>query len=298
MENKLRAEYEPLEALRRESLRAFLKELGELSQIRPLTKEELQEIGENGGICVSDGSNNRFGGAKPHYVDFYQSVAFITGKNKDKKVAREILSPLFDQEEQNPLAAMEIRVVLEILEEKRPVAVMLDGSLIRFAIEASKPWEELKSICIEKKIPLIGVIEDIKTKKIGESFKARGVLERVYYDREILFGNLEYGEALLLQSNSTGKSKEGLSSLFLKSSYSPNPIGIDLPEEQESFREWAAALVISLSSKRGRGIPMIMDMVDVEARIGDEALEKILKESVSPSIFERLLNPIRNKRSY
>jgi len=43
---------------------------------------------------------------------------------------------------------------------------------------------------------------------------------------------------------------------------------------------------------------MIMDMGDVEARIGDEALEKILKESVSPSIFERLLNPIRNKRSY
>ena len=139
MENKLRAEYEPLEALRRESLRAFLKELGELSQIRPLTKEELREIGENGGICVSDGSNNRFGGVKPHYVDFYQSVAFITGKNKDKKVVREILSPLFDQEEQNPLAAMEIRVVLEILEEKRPVAVMLDGSLIRFAIKASKP---------------------------------------------------------------------------------------------------------------------------------------------------------------
>ena len=61
MENKLRAEYEPLEALRRESLRAFLKELGELSQIRPLTKEKLREIGENGGICLLRSEERRVG---------------------------------------------------------------------------------------------------------------------------------------------------------------------------------------------------------------------------------------------
>ena len=298
MEEKLSREYGELEQVNRRMLMPILENLGTVKETAPLSEEELKALGKNGGILAVDGSNNRFGGAKPHYVDFYQSVALCTGAPQEKIFRQDFRSPLFDDGETNPLAELEVEAALEGLQRFHPPVVFMDGSLIRFSIEANMLWKELHQECLEQNILLVGIIEDVKTKIVGEALKDTGALKRDYYDRELLFGMFSYGEALYLKENSIGKAREGLSSLFIRSSLAPQIIGLDLLSEQKEQREYAARLVLALTGKHSRGIPHLMDMVDVETRIGDKALEMILKESVRPEIFQRLLNPIRNEREF
>ncbi len=83
----------------------------------------------------------------------------------------------------------------------------MDGSLIRYDIESYNRWIELRTKCEEKGIILIGVIKDIKTNVIGEALKRDKSLEieEIFYDRELLYGKLQYGEAIFIYEDISKK---------------------------------------------------------------------------------------------
>ena len=94
----------------------------------------------------------------------------------------------------------------------------MDGSLIRYDIECYDRWQELREECEEKNIILIGVIKDIKTYIIGDLLVKNGLLSKreLFYDRELLYGLLEYGEIIEISAGVT-KAQEGFASLFMRS---------------------------------------------------------------------------------
>src|SRR5699024_1541925 len=107
----------------------------------------LKEYEAKGGIVGVDGSNNRMGGAFPHYVEIYQALASST-RMRDKPIfMTDLYSPLYPVEnEENPLedtdgiveekrnillSNLEVEVALESIETHKPYAILMDGGLIR-----------------------------------------------------------------------------------------------------------------------------------------------------------------------
>ena len=149
------------------------------------------------------------------------------------------------------LSTIEVEVALEGVRKFNPYAVIMDGSLIRYYIESFDKWMELRRECEERDIILIGVIKDIKTSIIGDLLikdKSLSIKES-FHDRELLYGLLEYGEIVPIQSEVTKKAEEGFSSLFMRSSEAPNVIGMDILDSQSRYLEDMAKLILSLTQR-------------------------------------------------
>ncbi|NMA85832.1 MAG: DNA double-strand break repair nuclease NurA, partial [Tissierellia bacterium] len=203
LENK----YKGLLSMDRDFFRNFLEEnIGPIKKLGKLNKEELHYYLEQGGIVAVDGSSNKMGGAPPHFIEIYQGLAKST-LHKDKPIYKaDFYTPLYDQRDgeeessirREKLSTIEIEAALGAIEELKPYAIIMDGSLIRYDIDSYKKWLELRTKCEEKGIILVGVIKDIKTDIIGEALKNDKSLEinELFYDRELLYGKLEYGEVI------------------------------------------------------------------------------------------------------
>ncbi len=91
--------------------------------------------------------------------------------HKDKPIYKaDFYTPLYDQRDgeeessirREKLSTIEIEAALGAIEELKPYAIIMDGSLIRYDIDSYKKWLELRTKCEEKGIILVGVIKDIK----------------------------------------------------------------------------------------------------------------------------------------
>nr|WP_272879016.1 DNA double-strand break repair nuclease NurA [Clostridium sp. Cult2] len=270
---------------------------------------------QEGGILGVDGSNNRMGGAYPHFVEIYQGLAKST-IHKDKPIYKtDFYTPLYSEgEETNPLenplekdqsirseklSTIEVEVALEGVRKFKPYAVIMDGSLIRYYIESFNRWMELRKECEENDIILIGVIKDIKTSIIGDLLmkdKSLSIKES-FHDRELLYGLLEYGEMVPIQAEVTKKAQEGFSSLFMRSSEAPNVIGMDILDNQRNYLEEMAKLVFTLTPKDGRGVPLWIDIVDSEVKIPDKMIRGLLESYLDREILEKFFISERDKRT-
>ena len=276
-------------------------------------KKKLKEIEKDGGVVGVDGSNNMVGGAKPHYIELYQGLAKST-KYQDRPIFRtDYFTPMNmesrgvlekgeesdDAIRKKKLAEIELDVAIEAIDKLSPSVVLMDGTLMRYAILAEKKWTILKEKSLEEGVILVGVIEDIKTSIIWESLNSKEDEENkdVSYDREILYGHIDYGEMVEIFDDRTKKSKEGLSSAFLRSSDSPSVIGVDVLKDQKASLEMVVGLILSLTPRDSRGIPFWLDLVDVEARISNKTIEALLEEHMDRRIYEMLFIPERNKRT-
>ncbi len=295
--------------------REFIQEkVGPIIKIEKLTKEELTNYAEKGGIVGVDGSNNRMGGAYPHFVEIYQGLAKST-LHKDKPIYKtDFYTPLYPekkesllederQEEESirksKLSAIEVEAALEGIRQFNPYAVIMDGSLIRYDIECFNKWMELRKECEERGIILIGVIEDIKTSIIGEALKkdkSLGIKES-FYDRELLYGLLEYGEMIAIYDKVAKKSEKGFTSLFMRSSGAPTVIGMDILDSQRNHLEEMARLVLTLTPKDSRGVPLWIDIVDSEVKIPDKMIRALLESYLDREILEIFFISERDKRT-
>lgn len=295
----------------KKEIRNFINEnVGQITPLEKLSSDELSQWEKKGGLVAVDGSSNRLGGLYPHYIDLFQGLAKST-KYKDKPLYKtNIYTPLLNEEENiledeaivdkkdMKLATIEIEVAIESLEKLKPYAIFMDGGFIRYNIYCKDKWEELRSLCEEKKILLVGVIKEIKTSIIGDELKSRGNTMDKIYDRELLFGLLEYGEIISIKETVNKKHlEEGIASAFIRSSLSPRVIGIDIIDSQKKHLDHVARLILNLTQENSRGVPLWMDIVDAEAKISDHMTRALLQRYMDRGIYERFFLPERDKRN-
>lgn len=319
----LNKKYESLFNLDKRKLRKFVeKNVGRIEKVNKLSSKDLEKYSKGGGIVGVDGSKNKFGGAYPHFIEVFQSLAKSTTVKDSPIYMADFYTPLYLEKErdiisnitkENPtkedinsfltkykLSSIEVEVAIKAAEELKPLIIMMDGSLIRYKIEASDKWNELKRICEERGIILIGIIKDIKTNILGNSLNEHEMISNsveYLYDRELLYGILEYGEMLIIEDKNIKKYEEGLSPCFIRASKEPTVIGIDLLNTQGNYIKEMAQLVLTLTPEKSRGVPLWIDIIDSEVRISDKMLYGLLEKFIDRKLLEKLFVSERSKRT-
>lgn len=279
------------------------KSIGNFNMAQKLGKNSLSKITENGGVAGVDGSTNSFGDVFPYSITIISSLARSCNlQQKDLKLT-DVFSPLLltdkivDEDEyrqyvKNSLAALEVNTALVALEEYNPKVLLMDGSLVRFKIEAPELWDKLRDMAIKKNTVLVGVVEGIFTNILCSALQDELNVNSAY-DWELLFGLLNVGEALEM---APGLFKEGFRKCFIRSSFDPKPIGIDLLEEQHGFLRQVEDLIFTLTPQNGRGIPLWLDIIDKNVKISDTMIESLAKTYLGEEYVEFILAK-RNRRS-
>ena len=282
---------------------AFRKELtnnvGRLIKMEKFPKEKLSKYKRTVGV---DGSNNRSGGAFPHFREIFQGLAKSTDGNEiyKNKVYTPTLNDIYDDKNlsQKYLATIEIETALEYIDEYDFDYLMMDGGFIRYKINCLDLFTELREKCEAKNIILFGVIKDLKTNVIARSLE----IDESIYDREILFNRLITGEALLIKNEINKKFikdglGEGFSSAFMRTAKFPGAVGLDILDTQEKYLEEIASLVYTLTPMSSRGVPLWLDIVDKDVKITDEILTTLLEEYLDRDVYERFFISERDKRT-
>src|SRR5699024_8442273 len=97
------------------------------------------------------------------------------------------------------------------------------------------------------------------------------------YDRELLFGILNYGEIVSIRETVNKKHLEqGIASAFIRSSLSPKVIGMDIIDSQKKHLEDMTRLILTLTPENSRGVPLWLDIVDTEVKISDDMTRALL----------------------
>ncbi|MBM7623934.1 DNA double-strand break repair nuclease NurA [Sporohalobacter salinus] len=313
---ELKQKYSAKSNLDKQSLRVKIKtELGGIIKLDQMSEDKLESWTDNRAIVGVDGSINKLGSNYPHYLYLLQALAKSTAK--EDITATELFCPLvsnskeeinnfiFEQYQQgnnsiskqhaankikiSKLAELELEVAIQAVKEWQPKLIMLDGSLIRYRIEAEEKWKELREVAISQEVLLVGVIEEIGTQEVGERIDEELA---GFYDRELLFGVLDLGEMLTLEF------KRGLKTAFLRPSRDPQVIGLDILEEQHSEFQNMAKLVYTLTPEDSRGIPIWLDVVDNEVRISDQMMKSLIDTYLDSDLKKRLFASKRDERIY
>ena len=88
----------------RGEIRDFIeKNVGQIKRMEKLDQKSLRDFHERGGIVGVDGSNNRMGGAYPHYIELFQGLAISTAKKDEPIYKTDIYTPLISDQEGNLL---------------------------------------------------------------------------------------------------------------------------------------------------------------------------------------------------
>lgn len=272
----------------RTNIKNDLKKIGEFYRAKSLNAEELKKY-EGNSIAAVDASVNSFGGAEPNVLNLI-SACYLPDLNRERINNVRIISPLvgdFDSPNRE-MARLEVRTAIEGIQKYKSHACFMDGGFIRYITNAESDFNELVKVAEENDTILIGVIEDMKSKVIAES------LGMDCYDREIVFGVLDYGEALILGKKY--RKNETVGTVYFRSSMSPQTIAIDYPLSMEDRIREAIDLVLTLTPQSGRGIPMIIDMVDKYARITDREIEAYIKTYIDEDLRRVYLDEARKKR--
>lgn len=316
LNNSIKDNYEQVLSIDKLELRNFIEDnIGKIKKMTKLPNSHLAIYETKGGIVGVDGSVNKLGGADPHFVEIFQGLAKSTLIKDDPIFLSDIYTPLLDQdkedfmeedennkdnkEERNRiLANIEVKVALESTKKFKPYAILMDGSLIRYYIYSYDLWIRLREECEKNGILLVGVIKDIKTSIIGDNLgeKRAGIKSKVY-DREMLFGQLEYGEMIVIDDDVNSKHQSGYSSVFMRSSLAPTVIGMDIIDSQKEHLEEMARLVFTLTPENSRGVPLWLDLVDKEVKISDAIMKGLIERYMDKDVYERFFVSERSKRN-
>ena len=296
----LKTKYDPLfQKSGAEFKKDLTKDVGIIHKLEPLSEAELQKVGPVAGV---DGSVIRQGGAYPHYVEFYQGLA-LSMQKKERRIRR-IYTPLLAGDDavsaeklhDRYLAEVELEAAMALVEEEDVAVLMMDGGLLRYAINSPAKWEELRGLCLAENTLLVGAIEDIKTRDIARRM-GRG---RDFYDREYLAGKLDVGELLILAEDEDeeekGKTAAGLVGAFYRPTRHWEVVGMDVLTEQKDALNFLARLLFTLTPKNGRGVPFWIDIVDREVKVKQKEVRLILEEAMDREMMERFFVSERDRR--
>ena len=296
----LKTKYDPLfQKSGAEFKKGLTKDVGIIHKLEPLSEAELQKVGPVAGV---DGSVIRQGGAYPHYVEFYQGLA-LSMQKKERRIRR-IYTPLLAGDDavsaeklhDRYLAEVELEAAMALVEEEDVAVLMMDGGLLRYAINSPAKWEELRGLCLAENTLLVGAIKDIKTRDIARRM-GRG---HDFYDREYLAGKLDVGGLLILAEDEDeeekGKTTAGLVGAFYRPTRHWEVVGMDVLTEQKDALNFLARLLFTLTPKNGRGVPFWIDIVDREVKVKQKEVRLILEEAMDREMMERFFVSERDRR--
>ena len=271
-------------------IRDRLLTLGEFYMSRHLTDEEMNSFLPKG-IAAVDGSNNSYGGADPNIIHFLRAC-YIPDMKRDRVEEVRILSPLVDVEvsPKSELSKLELIAAMKGLEKYDSKALLMDGGLIRYILDAEDEYNELLELVKERDTLFMGVIEDMKSRSISKALDVDG------FDRELLFGKLAPGEAFFLHDELNLKKESSISTIYLRPGNDPMAISIDFPNFLGDKRELITNLVRTLTPDMSRGIPFILDIVDKYAKVTDKDMQYFIKKYISEDVKRLYLDEARQKR--
>lgn len=276
--------------LKNEVTKEKLMTLGEFYMSRHLTDEEMNSFLPKG-IAAVDGSNNSYGGADPNIIHFLRAC-YIPDMKRDRVEEVRILSPLVDVEvsPKSELSKLELIAAMKGLEKYDSKALLMDGGLIRYILDAEDEYNELLELVKERDTLFMGVIEDMKSRSISKALDIDG------FDRELLFGKLAPGEAFFLHDELNLKKESSISTIYLRPGNDPMAISIDFPNFLGDKRELITNLVRTLTPDMSRGIPFILDIVDKYAKVTDKDMQYFIKKYISEDVKRLYLDEARQKR--
>ena len=279
------------------------KKIGKIKVYERFSVDKLKEFKQDGCICVVDGSVNRIGANYPNYVEFFQSMALV-GSDQEPLVKADILCPLVDefserdqfQISKQTLCATELAVAIEAVSNYDVKILMMDGTLMRYALEAEDLYNDLVELCDNKGVFLVGVVEEISTKIIMNTFKANRVDVGMLFDREALFNVLDMNEGFVVEKYKSRKEEYNIEQAFIRTSKDPCVIAIDIPSQNMGKFDEIISFVLTLSDENTRGVPFLLDLVDKKTRIDNKQAEILAKKYLDTEMYQSIFRSQRSKR--
>lgn len=277
--------------------------IGKIKFYERFSVDKLKEIKQDGCICVVDGSVNRIGANYPNYVEFFQSMALLSS-DQEPLVKADILCPLVDefserdqfQISKEKLCATELAVAIEAVKNHDIKILMMDGTLMRYCLEAEDLYNELVELCDEKGVILVGVVEEINTKIIMNTFNENGVNVGMLFDREALFNVLDMNEGFVVNEHKSRKKEYDIEQAFIRTSKDPCVIAIDIPSQNMDDFDEIISFVLTLSDENTRGVPFLLDLVDKKTRIDNKQAEILAKKYLDTEMYQSIFRSQRSKR--
>ncbi|MCX7904469.1 MAG: DNA double-strand break repair nuclease NurA [Caloramator sp.] len=298
---KLKGQFE---RVNKREIESIINEFSSRLRLKRLSDEDIKKVTKGNGIIGVDGSINNFGGLYPHYISIVQALAKST--LNESYFLQDVYAPLFEEEdgqlkdEQRRRARMsrlELEAASYAVDNFKSDIILMDGSLMHYGIDCPIEWLDLKEKAIKKGKIIIGVAEEVKTKDIAEKIREKLGISSVLYDREVLFGLLNEGEALeITEDIKTEKNQKGIKTLYGRLSRDPQVIGLDFLQEQFDVAVKYLDLLYTLTPREGRGIPLWLDIVDKDVKVTDDMVKALVETYIDRDIRERFFNPKRNKR--
>ena len=258
--------------------------IGKIKFYERFSVDKLKEIKQDGCICVVDGSVNRIGANYPNYVELFQSMALLSS-DQEPLVKADILCPLVDefserdqfQISKQTLCATELAVAIEAVKNHDIKILMMDGTLMRYCLEAEDLYNDLVELCDEKGVFLVGVVEEISTKIIMNTFHENEKNVGMLFDREALFNVLDMNEGFVVKEHKSRKEEYDIEQAFIRTSKDPCVIAIDIPSQNMDDFDEIISFVLTLSDENTRGVPFLLDLVDKKTRIDNKQAEILAK---------------------
>ena len=278
-------------------------EIGKIKVYDRFSVDRLKEIKQDGCICVVDGSVNRIGANYPNYVEFFQSMALLSS-DQEPLVKADILCPLVDefserdqfQISKEKLCATELAVAIEAVSHHDIKILMMDGTLMRYSLEAEDLYNDLVELCDMKGVFLVGVVEEINTKIIMNTFNENGVNVGMLFDREALFNVLDMNEGFVVEEYKSRKEEYDIEQAFIRTSKDPCVIAIDIPSQNMDDFDEIISFVLTLSDENTRGVPFLLDLVDKKTRIDNKQAEILAKKYLDTEMYQSIFRSQRSKR--
>lgn len=279
------------------------KKIGEIKVYERFSIDKLKEIKQDGCICVVDGSVNRIGANYPNYVEFFQSMALV-GSDKEPLVKADILCPLVDEFSERDqfeiskekLCETELAVAIEAVSNYDVKILLMDGTLMRYALEAEESYKKLVELCDNKGVFLVGVVEEVSTKIIMNTFNANRVDVGMLFDREALFNVLDMNEGFVVEEHKSRKVEYNIEQAFIRTSKDPCVIAIDIPSQKKDDFDEIISFVLTLSDENTRGVPFLLDLVDKKTRIDNKQAEILAKKYLDTEMYLSIFRSQRSKR--
>lgn len=290
--------------LSREDIRNLItNEIGKINIYDRFSVNKLKEIKQDGCICVVDGSVNRIGANYPNYVEFFQSMALLSS-DQEPLVKADILCPLVDefserdqfQISKEKLCETELAVAIEAVSNYDVKILMMDGTLMRYALEAEGAYTNLVNLCKDKEVLLVGVVEEISTKIIMNTFNENNNNVGMLFDREALFNVLDMNEGFVVEEHKSRKVEYNIEQAFIRTSKDPCVIAIDIPSQNKDDFDKIISFVLTLSDENTRGVPFLLDLVDKKTRIDNKQAEILAKKYLDTEMYQSIFRSQRSKR--
>jgi hypothetical protein len=267
-------------------------------------------------VAGVDGSTVTFGGGYPGTITLLQAGAMTM--TRKKYLLGDSVSPLSKKDQtqmrkykerfglsveeaytryrDERLAVLEIMSAVELLQQEEPKLVMFDGGFVRYESKAGPWWEEYQSFSKDKKVLSVGIIEEVGTNFIAQALKE--TISPLPYDRQLLFGVLNKGEALLVNPALRQKGFSGrYYTCFARLSAHPSIIGCDLFAQDRDQLIPLLRYLYTNTLETSRGVPFWIDRVDHEIKLSYGETEALVRQAFPPGWVEKYLVSQRSRRN-